>query len=325
MRKLLESYLNLKWYSQSNALYFLKPLSWLYIFLSNAKYIKPAEKLETPIIVIGNINAGGMGKTPLAIWLAQKFKKSGLKVAVVLKPYRVRKFLGYHFISIDDNPSLYGDEPCMIKNKTEVDVVVTFNRFRTIAQIKHEFDIILLDDGLQDINTARSFNICVTDYMKKFGNKCLLPVGPLRNSIESLINVDEICVRGKSVSIPAYTLEIDGFYRLNDPNKKLMAKLPKAHYIAVSGMAHPEKFHDSLRGHLKSFETLSYSDHHHWKPVDFFQIHNESIVVTEKDAVKLNFEISVDVYVANTIIVPNDHLQTLYTKLLKLISIDDKV
>ncbi len=325
MRNLLEFNLNKQWYHQGKWIHLLKPFKWIYYIISNAWYIRPSEKLKKTVIVCGNINTGGMGKTPLVIWFAQKFKHSGLNVVVILKPYRVRRFLGYHFLSINDDTSKYGDEACMIKNKLGIEVVVTFNRSRTLPLIEKEFDVILLDDGLQDFNTPRSFNLCITDYMKKFGNGQLLPEGPLRNTINALINIDEICVRGFSSSLPAYSIEIDGFYLLSDSSKKLLKQLPNKQYIAISSMAHPEKFHDSLKKHIRQFDHITFNDHHAWRPIDFFQIHNESIIVTEKDAVKLNFDISVDVYVANTKVIPNQHLLTLYTKLLKTIHIDDKV
>ncbi|MAH61103.1 MAG: tetraacyldisaccharide 4'-kinase [Legionellales bacterium] len=318
MRASLELFLNRNWYQDQKVPLWLRPLEWIYSLVSQQGRIPNATQQSTPVIVIGNLNVGGMGKTPLVVALANKLLLQGASVAIISKPYRVRKFHGYHLLSLNDDSSLYGDEACMMRKQTNASIYVTFNRQRTIEQISSLYDLILVDDGLQDIHLKRSFNICVVDANKQFGTGHLLPAGPLRSSKYWMKHVDSICVRGQSNNLPAYHLEIQGFFELTDVNQHLIHDLPKKSIRVMTGIAHPDKLYQSLKPYNIQYEKTQFVDHHRWSQKDFYHIDEDTIIVSEKDAVKINFPVDKTILVAKTQLIMNTFLLELFNHLHRL-------
>ncbi len=326
MRRLLERFLNKQWYHQGKLIYALAPLQMLYRFISNAGYIRPSRRLHKPIWVVGNLTVGGAGKTPFVIWLVKNLMKKGLRVLVVVKPYRCKLAVSCHEVGLEDDPKIYGDEAVLIKKETLAKVVSTRSRSIAIKNFSNTADVVVVDDGLQDVSIHRSSNICIVDQVRMFGNKQLLPVGPLRSSLKMLDNTDFMVLRGHSDSLPAYTLEIKEFFDLKDANATFK-KLPKSqNIIAACAIGDPNRFFNSLKHFNVAFEELVMPDHHHWSYDDFrFYDKSFTVIVTEKDAVKLNFEINCNVLVAKTELKKNEYMDTVFIKLLKQLEFDDTI
>jgi tetraacyldisaccharide 4'-kinase len=165
---------------------------WLY-----RKRILQTGTLPCKVISIGNLTVGGTGKTPMAIMLACRLQRYGYRVAVVSRGYRGR--LEKKGAVVSDGRTLRcdaraaGDEPYLVACRTRaVPVVIGRDRFRSGLLACSEFqpDVLLLDDAFQHLRLARDLNLVLLDYQLSFGNRRLLPRGPLREPIAELARGD---------------------------------------------------------------------------------------------------------------------------------------
>ena len=155
-------------------------------------------KVNVPVISIGNITAGGTGKTPIVEYLTQYFLEQNHKVAVISRGYK-RKTKGTVVVSdgklLIYNASECGDEPLQIASKfPEAIIIVDENRYRAakLAEEKFKCDIILMDDGFQHRNLHRDFDVVVIDVTKPPNKEGLLPSGFKREPLSSLKRADAI-------------------------------------------------------------------------------------------------------------------------------------
>jgi len=158
-----------------------------------------SKKLPCKVISVGNITAGGTGKTPMTIYLARRIHQMGYRAAVISRGYRGRAEKSGGIVSngreVFMGPQLAGDEPYMMATylKTiEVPVLVGRDRYRSglLALDKFNPDVIILDDGFQHLKLARDINLILLDNRRPFGNKFLLPRGTLREPVPSLRRAD---------------------------------------------------------------------------------------------------------------------------------------
>lgn len=226
IKKTIESLLLRIWYGQSQlAVLFaalLSPLSSLYHIVAENNQRKAIAKREDnlpiKIIVIGNITAGGTGKTPLLIALAQQLAAQGWKPAVIsrghgglylkgnLKGNQKRSLNGYNkgkamptWVKPESDPFWVGDEPVHIAQALQtMPVIVCPRRIDAVNMLvqQTDCDIILSDDGLQHYALARDIELVLVDSARGFGNQRLLPAGPLREPLERLNSVDMVVFNG---------------------------------------------------------------------------------------------------------------------------------
>ena len=226
IKKTIESLLLRIWYGQSQlAVLFaalLSPLSSLYHIVAENNQRKAIAKREDnlpiKIIVIGNITAGGTGKTPLLIALAQQLAAQGWKPAVIsrghgglylkgnLKGNQKRSLNGYKkgkamptWVKPESDPFWVGDEPVHIAQALQtMPVIVCPRRIDAVNMLvqQTDCDIILSDDGLQHYALARDIELVLVDSARGFGNQRLLPAGPLREPLERLNSVDMVVFNG---------------------------------------------------------------------------------------------------------------------------------
>lgn len=155
---------------------------------------KPAKSVNSRVVCIGNITAGGTGKTTAVLLAATTLAKEGIRVAIVSRGYkRQRKVKGP--VVLFDNPDadwrLAGDEPFMMSrvlSQYKVPIVISADRAEAATEALRRFksQIILLDDGLQHHRLKRDANIVLIDAKNPFGNKKLLPYGILREPMTAL-------------------------------------------------------------------------------------------------------------------------------------------
>lgn len=256
-----------------------------------------ARDLEArPIVVVGNINVGGTGKTPLVIRLCELLRGAGLKPGVVSRGYG-RRSKGQLRVTADSPPHESGDEPVLIARRGQVPVVVDADREAAArAVFAAGADIVIADDGLQRWRLPRDIEICVMDGQRGFGNGHLLPAGPLREPVTRLQEVDYlVCTNGPPVAQPGRDcipmhLEPATFCALECdqelPVADTLERLAGQTVFAVAGIGFPQRFFDSLASlGLKPDHLRAFDDHHAFTAEDFKDM-GGAIVMTEKDAVK---------------------------------------
>ncbi|MCW3481111.1 tetraacyldisaccharide 4'-kinase [Neisseriaceae bacterium JH1-16] len=257
-------------------------------------------RVARPVVVIGNINVGGVGKTPLTQALIARFAEEGVKVGVVSRGYggnHVRPTL----VSAGHTPDEVGDEPLLIA-AAGVPVMVGRDRVAAAAALVDahpELDLILSDDGLQHYRLGRDLEVVVIDGARGFGNGCLLPNGPLRESTARLRRADALVINGAGCptlaerlpdSVPRFAMRLapERFVALADPAvTRRAADFSGEKVVALAGIGHPERFFATLASlGVEPARTLAFPDHHAFAPSDIPQ-DADAVLVTAKDAVKL--------------------------------------
>jgi tetraacyldisaccharide 4'-kinase len=247
-----------------------------------------------PVLIVGNLTAGGSGKTPLVIWLVNHLRAQGWRPGVVSRGYGGAA-RGCVEVQPDSNPAEVGDEPLLIRHKTGAPVVVGRDRVaaaRTLLARHPGVDVIVSDDGLQHYRLQRDIELAVIDAASGLGNGWPLPAGPLREPARRLRSVDAVIqvVRGAAPPAPAargwrvdYTA--GQAYRLRAPQERTaLADLPARDWIAATGIGRPQGFFDMLQAHGVRFSPRAFADHHVFRPTELPA--GGAVLMTEKDAVK---------------------------------------
>ncbi len=292
------------WYKNSVWLKALRPLSALFTALARRRrnqYLsgnKPVWQAPVPVIVVGNISVGGTGKSPLVIWLVNRLRQQGFKPGVVSRGYGAKPTSFPFSVTPDTLPSEGGDEPVMIARRTSVPLVIDPDRPAAARYLLENFDcnIIISDDGMQHYALGRDIEIAVVDGQRGFGNGRCLPEGPLREPSERLFSVDFVVVNGKAEQTPGYgytemhlipgeLLPVSADSNLNTVSEnQFSSNHAKVHGVAAIG--NPERFFRVLESQGMGVERHAFSDHHAYTMDDFSFADGESIIMTEKDAVK---------------------------------------
>ena len=280
----------------------LIPLSWLFgaISLLRRLFYKTGvlqtQQLTVPVIIIGNINVGGTGKTPLVIWLAQQLAAQGWRPGIISRGYGGQAETPQAVTAYSD-AHMMGDEPRLVAQHVSCPVWIGRNRpaaGRALLAAHPQTNILISDDGLQHYALARKVEIIVIDSALGLGNSRLLPAGPLREPVARLQQVDAVVINqtdGRHPSIPLlpdiYTMQLSGldFHNLQQPNRRASAADFSSHLIhAVAGIGHPQRFFAQLATLGLNIIPHAFPDHHPYTAadLDFTGI----IIMTEKDAVK---------------------------------------
>ncbi len=259
--------------------------------LYNANLLR-SEKIPVPVVVIGNVVAGGAGKTPTVIALVQHVQAAGIRAGVVSRGYG-RSGDGCLEVLPDTPPELSGDEPALIQRATQAPVFVAARRVdaaRALLAAHPATQLIICDDGLQHYALQRDIEIAVFDE-RGAGNGWLLPAGPLREPWPQ---------RGASIDLVLHTGAVpafDGFSATRrladhalraDGSRVALSSLTGSALIALAGIAKPQAFFDMLRTRgLSLAQTRALPDHYDFdsypRPPDM----GYTLICTEKDAVKL--------------------------------------
>jgi tetraacyldisaccharide 4'-kinase len=287
------------WKRRGLLAWLLWPLSLAYRFLwhvRNQMYrsgLLAVQRVKVPVIVVGNVVAGGGGKTPLVIALVQHLQAMGLQAGVVSRGYG-RSGTDCRPVTTDSVAHEVGDEPMLIHRRTGTPVQVAKRRIdaaRALLVAHPDVDLLVCDDGLQHLGLHRDIEICVFDDQGT-GNGLLLPAGPLR---EPWPRTTDMVVR--SGSLPAgpahqivrrladHAIGTDGRkVALTD----LATAVPPRPIHAVAGIAHPLAFFAMLRERgLPLGVTRALPDHAGFENVALPDSADATLLCTEKDAVKL--------------------------------------
>jgi len=280
-----------------HSLILLYPFSYLYavaIYIRRLLYklkLLPSFKLAVPVIVVGNITVGGTGKTPVVIYLANKFSAMGLKPGIVTRGYKRKNNLDVEAYS--DTPThLVGDEAVVLARNTNCPVMVGNQRVIAAQKLLQKYptlDLIIADDGLQHYALKRDVEIIVLDSARGLGNGRMLPAGPLRESTTKLKESQFIVSTNQQCSHTNYHYArkfSDCYYNL-DPNKVIELNcLQNKTVDAIAGIGNPQAFFKMLKEHGLDVVEHPFPDHHLFKSQDL-HLTTECLVCTEKDAAKL--------------------------------------
>jgi tetraacyldisaccharide 4'-kinase len=253
-------------------------------------------KLPVPVVVIGNISVGGVGKTPLTKMLALELTAHGKKVGIILRGYK-SKNKNPCVVYASSNSLEVGDE-ALIYATNGLKVAIGANRYQAGLKLLETYpglDLILADDGLQHYKLQRNFEIAVVDATRLFKNTFLLPMGPLRETLSRLSMVDAVVSNRQSTSkiFKKYTAKIytqkitlDKIYNPLTKQTVMAEYFNNKPITAMAAMGNPNKFFNLLhQSGIWPKQQLVYPDHYHYKFDDIPQ--NCLVLVTEKDYTKL--------------------------------------
>jgi tetraacyldisaccharide 4'-kinase len=281
------------WYGDARPPWWTWPLAALYggiVRLRSWLYrigARRSVRLPAPVIVVGNLSVGGTGKTPLTIALAETLRARGYRPGVVSRGHggsrREPMLLGSR-----PDPAEVGDEPCLIHASG---ATVAIGRERSAAAqllLDAGCDVLIADDGLQHYALARDVEICVIDGARRFGNRRMLPAGPLREPMSRLRRVDLRVCNGGVAERGEYSMRLQGdeLIALADDRHEALEDWRGRCVHAVAAIGNPQRFFDSLRQAGIEVTGHAFPDHHAFVPADLDFGDDLPVLMTDKDAVK---------------------------------------
>lgn len=293
------------WLRRGTLAWLLLPLAALYGGLLAVRAglyglgIKRSLKLPLPVLVVGNMVAGGAGKTPTTIALVQLLREHGFTPGIVSRGY-ARRSRELVLVGRDTPVTACGDEPWLMHWRTQAPVAVSADRVAAglaLIGAHPEVDLLISDDGLQHRRLARDAQVIVFDE-RGAGNGWLLPAGPLREPMPSRVPPRSVVLYNSaapSTALPGHlaTRTLGGLSSLADwwagapaPAEALSA-LRGRPVLAAAGLARPARFFDMLRAAGLTISELPLSDHHDFATLPW-PAGTADVIVTEKDAVKLS-------------------------------------
>lgn len=285
------------WLRRGTIAWLLWPLSLLLGFavrLRQGLYLsglRPRTALPVPVVVVGNVVAGGAGKTPVVMALVRHLQACGRHPGVISRGYG-RRTTDCREVRADSPAPEVGDEPALIQRSTGAPVFVARRRIdaaRALLARHPEVDVLLSDDGLQHLALARDIEICVFDD-RGTGNGFLLPAGPLREPWPR--PVDLVLHSGSRPAFTGYTAQRQLATHALRADGSRMALVDLAHsgqpLLALAAIAQPQAFFAMLQAAgLPLTQALALPDHYDFdswmRPSD----KPYTLICTEKDAVKL--------------------------------------
>jgi len=293
------------------------PLSIIFKFVTDIRnklydcnFLK-SEKINVPVISVGNLSTGGTGKTPMVDFIIYYLKRD-YNISVLSRGYN-RKSKGFIEIKNSDNPSLVGDEPFLIKsNHSEVPVFACEDRVEGAKKIisENNTNLILLDDAFQHRKISRNLDIVLTDYNNLFYKDYLLPYGNLRESRNNINRADVIIVtkcpldfnKADAIKIKnqinpkktqslffsqiKYSEKLFGFKELS------FKSIRNSKLTLVTGIANSQPLKEFLKKNNVNFDHFDYPDHYNYSRKDVNKIlattKNNIILTTKKDYYKLS-------------------------------------
>jgi len=265
---------------------------WMY-----ARGVRKQRRLKTPVISVGNLTVGGTGKTPMVIWLAERFLAEGKRVGILSRGYR------------GDGKTSDEIELMRYRLNNRVLFGVGKNRYEQGRLLEEKgVDVFLVDDGYQHLQLARNANILLLDGSRKLKNEWLLPAGELREPISSSRRADLIVVTRKAEhfvleaqdslthNIFYSQMQLLGFRDLGRPEEeKYLSEIGPGPFFAFCGIGNPEAFLEDLRWwHVPICGHKFFRDHHRYRQGDANQLEEAAtkkgavgFVTTEKDWMNL--------------------------------------
>lgn len=285
------------WSGKSPLYWLLIPFSLLYgmiTFVRRLFYktgVFSSWRSPVPVIIVGNLTAGGNGKTPLVIWLVERLKAQGIRAGVISRGYG-GKAERYPLLLQPETTTLQaGDEPVLIYQRVKAPVAVAPNRSQAIQAIlaDHPVDIIIADDGLQHYALKRDIELAVIDGVRRLGNGWWLPAGPVRERKNRLASVDAVIVNGGVPQDGEIPMRLTAEKAVNLATGETKAVNELNQVVAMAGIGYPPRFFKTLTElGVKINKCHSFADHksYTFDELSVLTAESEILLMTEKDAVK---------------------------------------
>lgn len=285
------------WSGKSPLWLLLLPLAWLYGLVSGAirlSYrlgLRKVWRSPVPVIVVGNLTAGGNGKTPVVIWLVEQLQLRGIRVGVVSRGYGGKADSYPLILEASTSTSQAGDEPVLIYQRTGAPVAVAPERSAAVKALIGHFEpqIIITDDGLQHYALARDKEIVVIDGVRRFGNGWWLPAGPMRERAGRLKSVDAVITNGGVAQAGEIAMQLHPGDAVNLLSGERQPAGNLQNVVAMAGIGHPPRFFATLEQNgVTPVSTVSLADHQALTEADVVKLtqQGQTLLMTEKDAVK---------------------------------------
>lgn len=276
----------------------LAPIAYLWGAVGRMRhYFGRPEQAAVPIICIGNLTAGGTGKTPIALTLADRLIKSGENVHFLTRGYGGSEHGPLQVDLTRDTAAHVGDEPLLLAALAPAWVSVD-RAEGAAAAARAGASVIIMDDGFQNPSLIKDFSLLVVDAQAGVGNGRLIPAGPMRERMSDALKrsnavmivgrghaADGLAARAGNSALPVFR----GILRAKDA-----PDLDNVPVLAYSGIGRPEKFHATLRElHADLVGTENFPDHHMFTEADARKLLIKArdlqarLVTTEKDLVRL--------------------------------------
>ena len=282
------------WQSRAHPLSLvLVPLSWLYGGLEALRRkFTHAQHPGKPVICVGNLTAGGAGKTPTVQWLMARLAAEAMRPAVLSRGYGGFEKGPLKVDVAAHSAKGVGDEPLMLAQQASV--YIGADRMASLRlAVRDGCDVMVKDDGFQNPSLAHHFNLIVMDGASGIGNARLLPAGPLRQNLSvGLAKLDAMLIIGtarhaslapvleqlKAMGKPVFTAQIE------------VGKTGSGAVHGFCGIAKPEKFRDSLTAAGYEVKQLTrFADHHNFTEADAAKLLKSELplITTQKDMARL--------------------------------------
>ena len=264
-------------------------LIWIIGTYFKKKFAKPFRS-KIPVIAIGSAIIGGSGKTPSVIYVCEILEKNGYKPHVISRGYG-----GSANEVIKVNPemsySVVGDEAIMMSKYFPT--WVSKNKYNAFSMAEKDgANILVLDDALQSYNIFKDLNIYVYDSIQSFGNKLIVPSGPLRESISSVLNRSQIVFLVNTDNCPE--ISKNKFQQNINYEISIKPEMRDKRLIPFAGLGFNKKFFDQLYNEgLDITLTKEFPDHHQYSQDDMYTLLDEAnkndsfLVTTEKDHLRI--------------------------------------
>ena len=292
------------WYDGSSPPFYSRMLSAAYAAVTALRRrlyrigIKRSGHPGVPVIVVGNIVAGGTGKTPLTIAIVQRLRAAGFTPGVASRGHGRSDETKPRWVDAASDAALSGDEPLLIAHSTGAQVRVDRDRLAAAKSLRTAgCDVIVCDDGLQHYRLKRDIEIEVVDARRRYGNGRLLPAGPLREPIERAADctfrVLNLGVLDDAAKLPAaglgewpMRLQVIEALPILGGRSQMLAAFVGQRVHAVAGIGDPERFFATLRDRGIGVVPHAFPDHHAYRAEDLDFGSPLPVLMTEKDAVK---------------------------------------
>jgi tetraacyldisaccharide 4'-kinase len=289
----MERALQRAWLRRGATAWLLWPMSLVFGVLAGLRRtayrsgIFKRHRVAVPVIVVGNVVAGGSGKTPVVIALLEHLRSRGIAAGVVSRGWG-RAAGDCREVRPDSKAHEVGDEPLLIARKLQAPVFVAPRRIDAARALLHAYpatQVIICDDGLQHYGLQRDIEICVFDE-RGIGNGWPLPAGPLRERWPRAVDLVLRSPATRGIAGFVVSRRLAAIARRADGTQVDLAALRGRPLLAIAAIAKPDAFFSMLQEQgLELARTVALPDHHDFR--DALMTDGLDVICTEKDAVKL--------------------------------------
>ena len=315
-----------QWYKKLTYLKLLVPFEYLFLLTINIRkkiYKQFCPDNNIPVWIVGDITIGGSGKSPFIIWIARMLEQRKINAVIINHAYKSNLNKDADICNCNSPAHIFGDEAVMLAKQTKIPIVVAKSRQMALKYIQNNIqgvNLIIFDDGLQHYKVGRDKEILILND-QRLGNRHCLPVGPLREPLSRLSEVDVIVTHNESSSSD---MNINPLSITNISTGKtfLLKSKPWVDIHAVAAIADPDRFFKVLEKYGFNIISHPFPDHHYFTTKDLDFGDNLPIVMTTKDAVKCYSHENDNIYQLDFDVTVSERVDVIINDLLAKINLD---